>query len=108
MSGKARFDQSANSVVDVSGAEMRGDDHFILEPIAPLDQIVQMRMAEFVDLVFAMRRGDERQLGDQNSCFVHSGAIVEPFAALSPRNATSGTRISSVTSVPPDIRRSRI
>ena len=42
------------------------------------NKIVQMDVAELVNLILAMRGGDERQLGNQNLGFVHRRAAIQP------------------------------
>ena len=61
----------------VARAQMRSDNEFILELIATIDKIVQVHVAEFVDLFFAVLGRNKRHFTDQHLGFVHDGAIVE-------------------------------
>ena len=50
----------------IAGAEVHRDDQFVLEPVGPLDVVVQMEVAVLVNLLTLMFRPKKRQLGDKN------------------------------------------
>ena len=56
---------------------MSADDHFVFEIVSACDNIVQMRMTVFVDLLFAVIGGYEGHFGDQDLGFVHVGAVIQ-------------------------------
>src|SRR4029077_3834835 len=66
-----------NLLYMIARAEVRGDDQFVVEAVSALDQVVEVHMAELVDLVLAVPRRDERQLGNQYLRLEHRGACVE-------------------------------
>ena len=57
---KFAFHRFADLPFVIARAEMGHDNQFVFETIGPFDDVVQMRMAEFVDLLLAMFRLKKR------------------------------------------------
>ena len=66
---------------------MRRDHHFVAEPVGPFHQIVQVRVAKFVNLVFAVAGGDEGQFQDDDLGIVNGGEGIEPFRSRIPQES---------------------
>src|SRR5439155_16044672 len=62
----------------VARAEMAGDNQFVLEPVGPLDEIIQVHVAELVNLLPAVSRPEEAQLRDQDLRLVRGREVVQP------------------------------
>ena len=62
--GQSFFDDFANRVGMLAGAEMRDDDDLVFEPVGPSDDVFQVRMAEFVGVFRPFELGDESHLAD--------------------------------------------
>src|SRR6185369_7721106 len=71
--GEVFFDVMKDLLVVVAGAEVGGDDEFVLEAIASLDKIVEVHVAMLVNFVLAVVGGDEGHFGDQDFGFVEVG-----------------------------------
>ena len=61
----------------VARAEVGGNHQLIFEALAALDQVVEVHVAEFVDVLFAVVGRDKRQLANENFGFVHYRVVVE-------------------------------
>src|SRR5262245_66016188 len=61
----------------VPGAEVRRDDQFVLEPRGAFHEVVQVHVAELVNLVAAVARPDEAQLRDEDLRVEAGRAVVE-------------------------------
>ena len=85
MSGRACCDHVADRVRMVARAEVAGDDQLVLEPVAALHQVVEVHVAELVDLLLAMVGRDERQLQISTSASYMAGQASRPGGELSPR-----------------------
>ena len=50
----------------VAGAKMSADDQLVLETVSPFDEIIQVHVAELVNLLPAVIGPDKAQLGNQH------------------------------------------
>ena len=82
----------------ISRTEMTGNDQLVFESLATVEKIVQVHVAELVNLVLAMtRRTNVNSMMSTSEANIASQAS-RPSGELSPRYATRGTRTSAVTS----------
>ena len=61
----------------VADAEVAADDLFVLEQVLAFDEVIQVHVSIFVDLVFAVIWGQEGHFGDQDFGAKHIGITVE-------------------------------
>ena len=73
----AAVDGLLHLLVVTARAEMAQNDQFVLEFLRSFNDVVEMRVAEFVDLLFAMLGTEERQLGDQDLRLVHGRVSIQ-------------------------------
>ena len=68
--GKPAFDRSADLSLVVARAEVGQDNQLVPEAIRPLDDVVQVGVAEFVDFFLPVFRPEEGHFRDQDLGFV--------------------------------------
>ena len=61
----------------VAGAEVGDDDEFVVEEVGTVEEVVEVHVAELVDVFLAMVRRDEGQLANQDLGLVHHRVVVE-------------------------------
>lgn len=69
---------SPNAVVGVPGRIMSRDDHLVAKPLAAGEEIIEMHMAVFVNLLPSMAAGDKSHFCNQDHRLVHGGAVIKP------------------------------
>src|SRR6516162_5042836 len=60
------IDKPADLVGMVAGAEVRKNDQFVLKPVGPFDHVVQVHVAELVDLFPPVAWPDEADFGNED------------------------------------------
>jgi hypothetical protein len=76
--GQRFFNERPHGLRMVSRTEMSRDHEFVLKTVTSLYDVIQVHVAEFVNLVTTMIGRDESQLANQHLRFVHHGVIVQP------------------------------
>src|SRR5207247_11195791 len=61
----------------VARAEVRADNQLVLEAVGPLDEVVEVHVAELVDLLAAVVGPDEAHFGDEDLGLVDRRVVVE-------------------------------
>ncbi len=78
--GEFFADGVQNRVRHAAGGEVGRDDQLVVEPVLARHDVVQMNMAEFVDLVAQMPLLDECHFHDQRFGLVKNRILVQPQA----------------------------
>ena len=80
--GACGLDGTLDLPLVVARAEVGQNDQLVLEAIGPLDDVVQVRVAEFVDFFLAVFGAEEGHLGDQDLRLVDGGYASSPAGAF--------------------------
>lgn len=88
--GKAVFDLFFNLLIDISGAEMGGDDHFVFKFVFTIDDIFQMDVTVFVNGFFSMAGSNEGHFQNEYVRAVKIGIEIKAAAGTVAEKPQSG------------------
>ena len=75
--GKLLVDRFDEILRQIARTEVGEDDEFVFELVGALQDVVQMSVAELVNLLLAMLRAVKGHLRDENLCFVNGGVVIQ-------------------------------
>jgi hypothetical protein len=90
-----------------ASTQMGQNDQFVLKLLCAFQNVVEMHVAELVDLFLAVLRSEKSHLRDQHFSLVNIRMGIQSLRRCIPVKHSNGVSVSAATSMP-CIRRSRI